>query len=137
MTSRGKCPEDSHVFDKGEVRVMARAATEEAAFAAMRALLPQAKIEAEKNATDAYRAALVVGNAGCKPGTPPCEQCNAIYWRPAMREWQGAGSHSEELFRAKGGYYWTVLVACECPEEVNKRDIKYIEQSQAPIQDKV
>ena len=115
MPRLGDCPGIS-VYDKGKVRVEAVAATEAAAFAAMRALLPQAKRDADAAQLAAYRAALVVGDAGCKPGVAPCDPCTAIYSSsPLSGPWEGSITQADNTFLARGGYKWEVLVECECP----------------------
>ncbi|MCJ8328578.1 MAG: hypothetical protein HRT89_00790 [Lentisphaeria bacterium] len=121
MPNPGKCPGES-VFNKGKVRVQAVAATEAAAFAAMQLLLPQAKIDAETAQTAAYRAALAVGDAGCKPGVAPCDPCSAIYLGQVIGPWEGAITQADNTFLARGGYKWEVLVICECPEEKDKEE---------------
>lgn len=115
MPRRGDCPGES-VYDKGKVRVEAVGPTEQAAFNAMRALLPQAKIDAEAEQTAAFRAALVVGDAACKPGVAPCDPCTAVFWGPPLTgPWEGSITQADNSFLARGGYKWELKVDCECP----------------------
>lgn len=105
------CPGQS-VYEKGKVRVEAKAATEAAAMAAMEAQLPQAKKDAETAQTAAYRAALAVSDAACKPKVPPCK---AIFWGPPVEgPWKAVGAQAPyTLWLARGGYNWKVMVECE------------------------
>lgn len=83
------------------------------------ALLPQAKLDAEAASAAAFRAALLVGDAACKPGVPPCDPCTAIFLVPPMGgPWTavGTGPAIQPRWLARGGYNWKVLVDCECPE---------------------
>jgi hypothetical protein len=117
MPRRGDCPGES-VYDRGSVRVEGTGATEAAAFAAMRALLPGAKIAADNESGVAFRAALVVGDAACKPGVPPCDPCTAVFLVPPLTgPWEGAVSTPglNPLWLARGGYKWKVIVDCQCP----------------------
>jgi len=128
MPRLGDCPGES-VYDKGKVWVEAVAATEAAAFAAMRALLPQAKLDADAEQLVAYKAALVVGDAACKPGVAPCDPCKAIFWsNPLIGPWEGAITQVNNTFIARGGYKWEVMLECECPAIAKGKEGKDGEQ---------
>ncbi len=106
--------EGNTVYEKGKARVEAWADTEDAAMAAMEALLPQAKKAAEAAQTDAYTAALVVGDAACEPKVPPCM---AVFQGIVDKQpWKAVGAVAPyNRWLARGGYNWKVILECEIP----------------------
>ena len=106
------CPGES-VYEKGKVRVEAKAGTEAAAMAAMEAKLPKAKTDAEAALDAAHGAAIAVGDAACKPEFPPCK---AVFRKEIEGPWKAVGALDPYTdWLARGGYNWKVIVECEVP----------------------
>jgi hypothetical protein len=117
MPKKCDCP-DTLVYDRGTITVKAVRPTRQAALNAMRAQLPFAKTLAEKAQTDAYRAALLVGDAACKPGKAG-EKCTALFWGPPLwgpGETVGPLPPKNKVWLARGDYRWKVMVECELPK---------------------
>jgi hypothetical protein len=127
MPTLGDCPGES-VYDRGSVRVLAQGATQQAAETARDLQMDQAKQDALDAQTDSFQAALVVGDAACKPGQPPCDPCTAVFWGPPLSgPWRAAGTLHDGVWKARGGYKWKLMVECECPPVVvagKKKDKK-------------
>jgi hypothetical protein len=96
--------------------------TEKAAMLGLKGLLPLAKKDAEDQQAKALKAARANPGALCKRGKPPCLKCLGRAWpiKPVAL-WTAVGSAAPyKKWLARGGYEWSILVQCACPDKKKK-----------------